>query len=50
MAKAQGTWNGQKIVYPGVSVLFGKRYIWLEDHDGTTYALRLDDNDVPRFV
>jgi hypothetical protein len=50
MPKTLGTWMGQKIVAPGVSELFGKRYIWLQDHDGTIYALRLDDNDVPQLV
>ncbi len=45
-----GTWAGQSIIVPGVSELFGKRYIWLQDSDNTIYTLPLGDDDVPQLL
>ena len=47
--KELGKWMGQTVVFPGTVEHFGKNYIWLEDHDGTAYMLKLSDDHVPQF-
>lgn len=49
MQRKIGEWAGQRIIVPGISNLFGKNYIWLQDHDGTIYTLPVDENNVPQF-
>jgi hypothetical protein len=50
MQRKIGTFAGQRVIAPGISNLFGKEYVWLQDHDGTIYILPLDENGVPQFV
>lgn len=49
MQKKIGEWQGQRIIAPGISEMFGHEYVWMQDHDGTIYVLPLDKEGVPQF-
>lgn len=50
MQKKIGTFQGQRVIAPGITTMFGKEYVWMQDRDGTIYILPLDEEGVPQFI
>lgn len=47
-SKLENTYMGQKVLFE--TELFGKKYFWLQDNDGTIYLAPMGEDGLPSFL